>query len=82
MKQRTWKKIAAFVLAFTLVAAPLTQTAGKGGLFGGSPITASAEQQEKLLTTITATGKEQASFSTDNVANVSFSYSAGGSSAY
>jgi len=37
---------------------------------------------ETLLTTITATGKEQASFSTANVATVSFSYSAGGSSAY
>ena len=82
MKQRTWKKIAAFVLAFTLVAAPLTQTAGKGGLFGGSPITASAEQQEKLLTTITATGKEQASYSVENVATVSFSYTANGYSSY
>ena len=38
----TWKKTAAFVLAFTLVAAPLTQTAGKDGLFGGSAITAKA----------------------------------------
>ena len=37
---------------------------------------------ETLLTTITATGKEQASFSTANVATVSFSYSAEGSSAY
>ena len=37
---------------------------------------------EKLLTTITATGKEQASYSTANVATVSFSYTAGGSSAY
>ena len=35
-----------------------------------------------LLTTITATGKEQASYSTANVATVSFSYTAGGSSAY
>ena len=80
--RNSWKKTAAFVLAFTLVAAPLTQTAGKGGLFGGSAITASAEQQEELLTTITPTGKEQASFSTANVATVSFSYSAGGSSVY
>ena len=35
-----------------------------------------------LLTTITATAKEQASYSTANVATVSFSYTAGGSSAY
>uniref|UniRef100_UPI0025CB8FB5 Ig-like domain-containing protein n=1 Tax=uncultured Ruminococcus sp. TaxID=165186 RepID=UPI0025CB8FB5 len=40
--KNSWKKTAAFVLAFTLVAAPLTQTAGKGGLFGGSAITAKA----------------------------------------
>ena len=39
--KNSWKKTAAFVLAFTLVAAPLTQ-AGKGGLFGGSAITAKA----------------------------------------
>ena len=37
---------------------------------------------EELLTTITATGKEQANYSTANVATVSFSYSSGGSSAY
>ncbi len=39
-------------------------------------------QTETLLTTITATGIEQASYSTANVATVSFSYTAGGSSAY
>ena len=39
--RNSWKKTAAFVLALTLVAAPLTQ-AGKGGLFGGSAITAKA----------------------------------------
>ena len=39
-------------------------------------------QTETLLTTITATGKEQANYSTANVATVSFSYTAGGSSAY
>lgn len=97
--KNSWKKTAAFVLAFTLVSAPLTQTAGKGGLFGGSAITAKAappsetdvgvkignvtvDKTETLLTTITATGKEQASYSTANVATVSFSYSAQGSSAY
>ena len=41
-----------------------------------------AVKVETLLTTITATGKEQASFSTANVATVSFSYSSYGSSAY
>ncbi|MBR2278258.1 MAG: Ig-like domain-containing protein [Eubacterium sp.] len=41
-----------------------------------------AAQTETLLTTITATGKEQANYSTANVATVSFSYTAGGSSAY
>ena len=41
-----------------------------------------AVKVETLLTTITATGKEQASFSTENVATLSFSYSTGGSSAY
>ena len=39
-------------------------------------------QTETLLTTITATAKEQASYSTANVATVSFSYTASGSSAY
>ena len=39
-------------------------------------------QTETLLTTITATGTEQASYSTVNVATVSFSYTVGGSSAY
>ena len=44
--------------------------------------TGAVAQTESLLTTITATGKEQASYSTANVATVSFSYTAGGSSAY
>ena len=39
-------------------------------------------QTETLLTTITPTAKEQASYSTANVATVSFSYTANGSSAY
>ena len=39
-------------------------------------------QTETLLTTITATAKEQASYSTANVATVSFSYTAGGNSDY
>ena len=45
-------------------------------------VTGAMAQTESLLTTITATGKEQASYSTANVATVSFSYTAGGSSAY
>ena len=44
--------------------------------------TGAMAQTETLLTTITATGKEQASYSTANVATVSFSYTAYGSSAY
>ena len=45
-------------------------------------VTGAMAQTEALLTTITATGKEQASYSPANVATVSFSYTAGGSSAY
>ena len=44
--------------------------------------TGAVAQTETLLTTITATAKEQASYSTANVATVSFSYTADGSSAY
>ena len=40
--------------------------------------TGAVAQTETLLTTITATAKEQASYSTANVATVSFSYTAGG----
>ena len=52
------------------------------GIFTALPLTAYAAPTETLLTTITATGKEQANYSTANVATVSFSYSAYGSSAY
>ena len=45
-------------------------------------VTGAMAQTETLLTTITATAKEQASYSTANVATVSFSYTANGSSAY
>ena len=45
-------------------------------------VTGAMAQTESLLTTITATGKEQASYSTANVATVSFSCTAYGSSAY
>ena len=42
----------------------------------------SQAQTEGLITTITATGKEEASYNPENVATVEFSYSSGGSSAY
>ena len=45
-------------------------------------VTGAWAQEETLLTTITPTAKEQASYSTANVATVSFSYTANGSSAY
>ncbi len=45
-------------------------------------VTGAMAETETLLTTITATAKEQASYSTANVATVSFSYTAYGSSAY
>ena len=44
--------------------------------------TGAMAQTETLLTTITATGIEQANYSTEGVATVSFSYTAEGSSAY
>ena len=81
-KNRSWKRVIAGLLALTLVVGNVPANVGTGGLFGGPSITAYADETETLLTTITATGKEQASFSTANVATVSFSYSAGGSSAY
>ena len=76
------KKITAVLCALAVV------VLSSGGLpFSGlrlfdTAVTASAEESETLLTTITATGKEQASYSTADRATVSFSYSSGGSSAY
>ena len=70
MKQRTGKKLLTFLLTLAMVV----------GLMPGVSLTAYAT--ETLLTTITATAKEQANYSTANVATVSFSYTAGGSSAY
>ena len=43
------------------------------GLMPGMSLTAYADETETLLTTITATGQEQASYSTEGVATVSFS---------
>lgn len=81
--KHTWKKAATGLLAMVLVVGAIPANVGTGGFFGeiGTGITAYAET-ETLLTTITATGKEQASYSTENIATVSFSYTANGSSAY
>jgi hypothetical protein len=71
-KRKLGKKLLSVLLTLALVL----------GLMPGMGLTAYAAPTETLLTTITATGKEQASYSTANVATVSFSYSSGGSSAY
>ena len=42
MKQRTWKKTAAFALALTLVAVAVPANTWTGGLFGNTAIVASA----------------------------------------
>ena len=64
MKQRTGKKLLTFLLTLAMVV----------GLMPGMGLTAyAAEPAETLLTTITATGKEQANYSTEGVATVSFS---------
>ena len=72
--KHTWKKAAAGLMAMALVVGAAPANVGTGGFFGGASITAYADETETLLTTITATGKEQASYSTANVATVSFSY--------
>ena len=72
MKRKISKIIISFLLTMAMVV----------GLMSGISLTAYAAPTEELLTTITSTGKEQASYSTANVATVSFSYTAGGSSAY
>ena len=46
--KNSWKKTAAFVLAFTLVAAPLTQTGEKSKLFSKTSITAYAADPTTL----------------------------------
>ena len=51
-------------------------------LVPGMGLTAFANNTETLLTTITATGDKQASYSTANVANVSFSTTAYGQLSY
>ena len=64
------------------VASVTVQDWTTGETLAGGQATEAVAQTETLLTTITATAKEQASYSTANVATVSFSYTAGGSSAY
>ena len=70
--KHTAKKTLSLLLSLVLVL----------GLIPGMSLMAYAAPTEVLLTTITATGTEQASYSTANVATVSFSYSSEGSSAY
>ena len=72
MKRKISKIIISFLLTMAMVV----------GLMSGISLTAYAAPTEELLTTITATGQEQASYSKANVATVSFSYTTEGSSAY
>ena len=46
--RNTWKKTAAFLLAFTLAAVPLSQTGVKGGLFGKVGIVANAAETKEI----------------------------------
>jgi hypothetical protein len=71
-KRKLGRKLLSFLLTLALVL----------GLMPGMGLTAYAAPTEELLTTITATGTEQASYSTANVATVSFSYTTNGSSNY
>ena len=72
MKRMVGRRLAGLLAALAMVV----------GLMPGMSLQAYAEPTEELLTTITATGKEQASYNPENVASVSFSYSSEGSSAY
>ena len=63
MKQKTGRKLLGVLLTLAMVV----------GLMPSMSLTAYADNTEELLTTITATGTEQASYSTPNVATVSFS---------
>lgn len=75
-KKKAGRVLLSFLLSLAMVI----------GFMPGMGMTAHAEgptgPTEALLTTITATGKEQASYSVENVASVSFSYTTNGSSAY
>ena len=69
-KKKAGRVLLSFLLSLAMVI----------GFMPGMGMTAHAE--EPVLTTITATGQEQASYSVENVATVSFSYTASGSSSY
>ena len=71
-KKRLRKRLLGFVVALLMTIE----------LLPGMSLTAYADTTEGLLTTITATGKEQANYSVENIATFSFSYTANGSSAY
>jgi len=64
------------------VASVTVQDWTTGETLAGGQATEAVAPTETLLTTITATAKEEASYSMANVATVSFSYTSGGSSAY
>lgn len=72
MKRKLGKRIISLLLTLAMVV----------GLMPGISLTVYAAPTEKLLTTITATGTEQASYNPENVATVSFRYSSEGSSSY
>ena len=79
--KHTWKKAAAGLLAVALVVGAALANVGTGGLFGGTSITAYADETETLLTTITAVGASNAptatsanvSYSTEDIATLTFS---------
>ena len=71
-KKRLRKRLLGFVVALLMTIE----------LLPGMSLTAYADTTEGLLTTITATGKEQADYSVENIATFSFNYTAGGSSNY
>ena len=72
MKHKTSTKALSWLLSLALMLS----------LIPGMSLTAYADTTETLLTTITATGTEQASYSTANVATVSFSNLPNYSSSY
>ncbi len=69
--KHTWKKAAAGLMAMALVVGAAPANVGTGGLFGGTSITAYADETETLLTTITPTGETTHSATVDGVVTVS-----------
>ena len=78
--KNSWKKTAAFVLAFTLVAAPLTQTAGKDGLFGGTTIIAHAADEVSENISLVASDSSNLKTISGTHYSVSCGYMSAGSS--